>query len=380
MQMIMMVGILSYADFSLETDRMLIIIYTIAQIMFIIGTEFSRKIFCIKPHKIQIEPRELLTSIQKNRIWLMIIVSILACVYLFYKAGNNVFIMIIKSLLSGSTTNITDNRLYNNSVVGVGYIYQFRVIILPMLTAYLVTAGIGVQKKVAYAIFPLMLVFILGTGQRGGFVMFALIWITAMILISKNYNTKLPKKIIVISFLFLAIFALLTVFNGRTEKTGSISSAIAARILGDNQQCAVIGFRYIYTQPIQLGKDLLLSLSDILPGKNEYLQLSYIIFGIMYGTTRGTAPPCIWGSVYYNWGIFGIIVFPLIMGIAYHYIYYRLYRRPLTKLRIIIYSGMFITLGMWIADTPLVLFNQGFVTICCMAYVLHIDRTKKLKE
>jgi oligosaccharide repeat unit polymerase len=221
-----------------------------------------------------------------------------------------------------------------------------------------------------------MIVFALGTGQRGGFVMFVLMWVVSLLYLYFFYHEKKVKYILIILVVFATLlFALLTIFNGRVASDSNVFRAVLKRVFDDNQECAVIAFRYIDSQPVQWGRDWFLSLLDILPGKNDYLQLSYVVFGIMYGTTRGTAPPCIWGSTFYNWGLLGIVLFPFILGFAYHRLYCSFVSKPITKLRIFIFSAMFVVLGNWIADTPLVLFNQGFITLLLMRVLLVSDVT-----
>jgi oligosaccharide repeat unit polymerase len=219
-----------------------------------------------------------------------------------------------------------------------------------------------------------MLIFVLGTGQRGGFVMFVLMWSVALVYVYKFYREETVKKaLIVLVVAAVVLFGIMTIFNGRVANNSNVFKAVLKRIFDDNQECAVVAFRYIDSQPIQWGKDWFLSIKDILPGKNEYLQLSYVVFSIMYGSTRGTAPPCIWGSTYYNWGLLGIIIFPFILGFFYHRLYCKFLNKTVSKLRIFIFSAMFVVLGNWVADTPLVLFNQGFITLCLMKFLLVPD-------
>ena len=174
----------------------------------------------------------------------------------------------------------------------------------------------------------------------------------------------------VISIGALLVFMVLTIYNGRVSSGESVFKSVFSRIFNENQECAVVAFRYIDSKENQWGYDWFMSLKDILPGKNEYKQLSYVIFEVMYGTDRGTSPPCIWGSAYYNFGWFGIVLMPFVMGVLYHKLYYVFRKQRINKLRIFLYSAMFVILGLWFADNPLYIFNQGFITIFIMLVLL----------
>ena len=381
MQILMFSGILTYADFTYSADRKLVFIYLIALVMFIFGTEISSHLYIADYRRIRLSENDKLSHNQKKLIILLITISVMACMYLFLSSGYNVFFMILKSIGTGSQDNFTNSRIALNNVQGIGYIYQFRVIILPILCAFLTIYKEDKKiHKFGIAIFPLMIIFVLGTGQRGGFVMFVLIFLVALFYLYQIYREKkILKKIVIIGFGAIVLFATMTIFNGRVGSDGDLVQATLQRIFDDNQKCAVVAFRFICTQNIQWGKDWFLSFMDIFPGKNSYVQLSYVIFDVMYGSTRGTAPPCIWGSAYYNFGFIGIVIMPLIMGFLYHKLYYKFCLHPATKIRIFLYSAKFVVLGSWIADTPLVLFNQGFVTLCIMTLLLDINHGFKRK-
>lgn len=378
MQTLMFTGILTYSDFNISSDCKLVLIYLLALIMFIIGSKFSSMVNGknVSNAVVLSDEDSELSSMQKFYLILMLGVGIILCAYFFMHAGYNVFLQILVSIGSSSNNNFTNSRIAMNNISGVGYIYQFRVVIVPLITAFLLTCKNNKNlQKIGMICFPIMIMFVLGTGQRGGFVMFILMWAVALLYMYYFYREeKMKKTLITIVVLALFLFAIMTIFNGRVASDGNVIQAMLQRIFDDNQQCAVIAFRYIDSQPIQWGKDWYLSILDILPGKNSYLQLSYVIFGIMYGSTRGTAPPCIWGSCFYNWGWLGIILFPFIMGFCYHKLYCSFAEKPVTQLRIYVFSAMFVVLGNWIADTPLVLFNQGFITLCLMRLLLVPNR------
>ena len=374
-QIVMFIGITGYADYTMNADRQLVFIYMLALIFFIISSAFNFKRYNLKNRKVEVSENEELSQIQRIVIWIMVTVAVLACSYLFARSGGNVFIQSLKSFLGNSDYSIKVGRKNILDVAGVGYIYQFRTIILPILTVYLINAGGIKEKNIAYAIFPLMIIFILGTGQRGGFVMFVLIWATALLLVHRYYGESNLRKLIILGVGFILLFSITTILNGRVSNDGTVVGAMMARIMDDNQACAIRGFRYIIDQPVQWGVDWFSQIIDILPGKNEYQSLATKIFARMNGgSTAGTAPACLWGSAFYNWGWLGVTLFPWILGHFYSYVYMCFVKKPSNKLRIFLYSGEFVILGMWVSDGPMVLFNQGFITVVLMIWVISFSR------
>lgn len=374
-QLAMFTGIITYVNVDLEADRQLIYIYLITLVCFIISSIFHYSRYGISRKKVCTSREEDLTQTQSAIIWIMVIISVIACSYFFSVAGGNVFLNSIQSFFGSGEYSTKYGRKNILGISGVGYIYQLRVVILPILTTYLISTGTMRPKKIAWIIFPFMIILLLGTGQRGGFVMFMIIWVIALLYINRYYQENNLKKIICLGVLFFLVFAFITVLNGRVQNDGSVIGAMMNRILDDNQACAVYGFRYIVEQPTQWGKDWLAQMMDVLPGKNEYQALSVRIFAIMNGgSTAGTAPACIWGSAFYNWSWIGITVFPMLLAHFYAYMYNRFIQKKSNRLRLFLYAGIFVVLGMWIADGPMVLFNQGFVTIVLMGWLIKFSR------
>ena len=90
------------------------------------------------------------------------------------------------------------------------------------------------------------------------------------------------------------------------------------------------------------------------------------------GSTAGTAPPCIWTSAYYNFGVPGVVALSALLGFAAA----RLHRRYTTvacdELGTIIYAGKSFLLAYWLVDGPVTLLNNGFVALCLLELVMNM--------
>ena len=65
MQTLMFSGILAYVDFKYGADRKLIYIYIVALVMFILGTEFSARVYIANLRKSRVSLQNTLTKNQK---------------------------------------------------------------------------------------------------------------------------------------------------------------------------------------------------------------------------------------------------------------------------------------------------------------------------
>ena len=407
MQILMFVGIMLAPKAATEVGQKLIVIYLFALVCFLLGVGFRSKFATkadIKYKKLlaskEIEsPSVSMRSSEYNyvssdvmltsdkRPWqnfvikIIVAVSILACVYFFLAAGMNVFVESMKNFISGENQNLADDREGYFGVSGMGYIYQFRVVLLPILTAYLVLAT-KTKAWIKLSLSILMLIFLLGTGQRNAFVFFVAIVIIYWVSLPKS--DRHISKTIIGAFGAFAILAMvvLTIANGRVSSdsdnmiVGAIKSLID-RVLFVNQKTAHTAFNYINTQPTVWGYDWWMMMMDILPGKSGYLSVDRIVFYISYGNYSGTGPPCIWGSAWYNFSYLGVTLFPFILGFLYQSFYFWYKRQKTDSLKLLLYCSISFFLGIWFCGSPMNLFNNGVVTLFILYFLLYKIKIKR---
>ncbi len=375
-QFFMFFGITHFIDSNYKSDELLLWMYLLALVCFIIASNTAQLIYAPK-RTIPVERKPEFFQCRKIYIWIMMLVSIALCGMFFARGGGNVFLNGIWSLISGNEYSTKYSRMGLLSVSGVGYIYQLRVVIFPLLVLYYIIIKKRRASSVILAI--LMLSFLVGTGQRGGLFSFiAIVVITLYYLYGdkeeQETTQKKPRTIMIyIGVLGISglLFGLSTVLNGRVAEGGSVFSAILQRFIEDNQSSAVWGFRYINNEPIQYGKDWLMQLVDILPGQNNYMSLDTRIFAYMHGgSTAGTAPPCIWGSAYYNFGVLGVVLLSTILGFVMTRLHAKFSKKKNDECSVIIYSAEQFLLAYWVAAGPIVLFNNGFVSVLLLNMIM----------
>ncbi len=362
-----------------DYDVMIATIYLVGLIFFICGSYVGTYLFPINVKK-AIFTNEPIIGKQKTLLLLTIFFSVFLFLFFCYKTRFSTLSIMFNNLFSPSRYDITDARISSYSVPGTAIIYAFRISLLPVVTIAFIKKEnkLSLFSKIALTVF--MVFFTLITGQRAGFVYVVIMWALSylIILISRKgrKETKIAKKhIIFIGILFVVAFFFMSVINGRV--TDSLFGELVQRFLNDNQSSGYHAFHYIFEQGTCWGRNFYEEFVNLIVPGEKYRPLSSIIFSIIYVSDRGTAPPCLWGSVFYNFSWYGIIIFGFLYGLFCQYIGFRFYSKKINSLRLAIYSYMFIDLGMLLAGGPLQLFNNGFVPLAFFGMLLGIDKYVK---
>lgn len=377
LQLVMFYGIGQKVNYENSSDVKLVCLYLLALVCFICTSSLTN--YMHKPDKYLLKESSISNyNIRFPYIWLILGLSILVCGLYFVRGGGNVFIASIRAMLTGTDYSTKYGRMGLLHTSGTGYVYQLRIAIIPSLTLYYLF--IKKNHIYSYVLAVLAIIFMLGTGQRGGFVSFMCICILAVYFwqVAKEERVLEEKKrpafrtYVIIFIVAMSLFALTTIMNGRVSSGGSVFGAILKRIFNDNQSTAVHSFEYIDGEPCQYGRDWYLMLRKLLPGAPAYMSVATRVFAMWNGgSTRGTAPPCIWTSAYYNFGVIGVVIVALILGIATARLHRRYTKRNCDELAIILYAGKSFLLAYWIVDGPITLINNGFVALCLLEYVMN---------
>lgn len=303
-----------------------------------------------------------------------ILASILVSVSYFVSIGYVAFFNSLAALSDGSYGDISALRL--DSYAGSryffpGYVNQFKNALLPALTIATIISLYRFKSRwrlaVSGCLASVTLVLLLGTGQRGAFILaLALVAMSAHLVAPRRLkNVMLPLTFVGISLFFITTFASgrvapqLHQAQGIQEQFGILWDQLVFRVFGSNQASSIGGFRYIYGMTIPFGSEWVQGLIGVLPGQIGS-DLSNQIFAQLYGTSRGTAPLSLWGAAYHNLGFHGAIVFAAVLAIALTCTTIRINKKQDSNLiEIVGMAGVIITLATWIADGPTSVLNNG---------------------
>ena len=382
-QLVVFTGTLSLTEPGIVADEAYLVVMLIGLLTFVMGSVIVSLLMPISRSKVKqwwaseqkVENQELFNS----KLYGLLIVCILISSVYYYFVGRILFIEAFLSLISGQgqLDDVAGMRLdayAGDRYLAPGYVNQFKNVLLPLLLAFLGARYILLKRKsdlwTALFLSPFSLIFLVGTGQRAAF-----FWVFCIL--SIFFWGVLPRKSgrranILLMMGAVLLLSILTVILGRVSQDANPLSSLFERIFHDNQISGVVAFRYLYDLPTCWGSEWGERLVGLLPGYRGST-LDNDIFSIMYVSRRGTSPPTIWGSAWYNFGYIGVIVFGFSLGTIYQLIYRRLLSKPRTLFRQLIYAAFTIILGLWLAGGPDTLANTGLVTICMLKFLLTIS-------
>jgi len=327
-------------------------------------------------HRTPLSSAPLATTYTFNRLtWTMLVLSV-AVVGAYYAAvGSSALLVGIQSSFSGVGVDIAGARL--NAYAGSqyfapGYVNQFRNSLLPALVVVLSTARLSHRPRRLWRLLPLMLFAVLGmlgTGQRGALIVFTVTTLVYLYNVSGRRLTDTAYKVAAVSlgFVILSTFALgrssasVRLQDNPVGKVNVLAAELFDRVTYRQQLSSVAAFRYIYYLPIQNGGEWAEAARGILPG-HRGSDLANRIFSTMYGSTRGTSPPSIWGSIYHNFGWSGTVLWSAIIGMLLAILSSAASTpRRCNTLECMGMSGTFVVMGSWVAGSPVYLLNAGLL-------------------
>jgi len=390
-------GSLPLLDYSYEADECYFILMSLYVFFIIIGGLIGASLFPVSSSyhkKWELKPTIVEGGIVYSEfINILILISVIISILYYMAVGYNIFLLGMVNLVTGggAIEDAATMRLaaYNSHVGGKylfpGYVNQFKNTLLPLTIAFTWVSYKKQNKKIPLLlkIVSLMtIIFIFGTGQRGAFVIAALMIGFFLLYVSDSKERR--KLVLLGGFPVLLLFVLSSFFIGRNSAASSagfvenvtgLLESLSNRISSANQLGAVMGFRnIIYERPIQWGSEWKQSFIGLLPGVDGS-RLSSEIFNSMFGggaRIRGNAPPSSIGSIYHNFGIIGVIIIPTLISFILRYLYYRLLIKRKSLFRIMIYTSSFILIGAWIAGNPTYLFNVGLFALIFLHILLKI--------
>jgi oligosaccharide repeat unit polymerase len=377
-QVLMAVGTFPMLDESLDADVLYgkIVAYSVIAFMVVSFFASLRAPFTPRsdPAGTIVDFKPLVTT------WAFTALSILVVVFYFRSVGYSGLLEGLRNTFSGGDADVAGLRL--DSYAGAknffpGFVNQFKNALLPGLVVVILThrARSGQKKRFTSALLILIAGFgLLGTGQRGAFVQFLVV---ALIYVYLLNGRRFPKKVIRYGLVAFFVFLVATMGLGRSSDTlardagfgdrlVSATGDFRDRLLTEQQQSGVAGFRYIYNQPIQNGREWMLSLQGLGPGSRGS-DLSNRIFETLYGSPRGTSPPSVWGSVYHNFGNQGVALAPVLLAMLLAGFTRRgTSSRPRSPLELVGIAGTFTVFGFWAAGDPTFLLNAGLFVYLLM--------------
>lgn len=318
-------------------------------------------------------PSPVRTFVPRLTTWLVLTLCVAIIAAYYVNVGASALIEGVRNTVSGGDADIAGIRL--SAYAGEryfypGYVNQFKNALFPALILVVVVYWWRSGRRrifltlalSSYAVFGLV-----GAGQRGAFVQSAVMVAVFSYLLS---GYRFPRGSIRLGIIAVCVLVTVSMALGRGgsglgSDASMFSHAVAAlndfvdRIVRQQQSAGLAAFEYIYAQPTQWGREWGQALTGLLPGVGGS-DLGGRVFEQVYGSTRGTIPPSIWGSVYYNFGWLGVVLVPVLFAMTTSKVVnMSALSTPRNTLELTGIAGVATTLGFWASDSPIFIFNNG---------------------
>lgn len=368
-QLLMAVGSIPLLDEDVPADRLYAAIIVYTYCAFVCGS----LVFHFGRGSIRHDASSVIVSRDSAVLWLGFFVSAAIALAYFRAVGYSALFRGLANAAGGGSEDVAGLRLesYGGSrYLFPGYVNQFKNVFLPSFTLLILTAWWhrGSLRPFRAVVLVVLATFaLLGTGQRGAFVMFGVVVTVYIYFLDR---TAFARRGAVVLALMVPVIVMSTLALGRTTSNLGVEVGLGQRstraltefgnrIIGDNQLAAVEGFRYIHDLPVTNGGEWKKALGGVLPGSRG-TDLPNRISAQMYGNPRGTAPPSLWGSIYHNFGTTGVLVAPWLLAVLLGSITV-CGARPQARstIELIGIAGTFTVVGFWAAGDPTYLLNTG---------------------
>lgn len=313
--------------------------------------------------------------------WSILLVSAAITAVYFVAVGYNVFLLGVRGVFTGESLDYTTLRLESyapNRYLFPGYVNQFRNILLPSAALVLVWSAyrkhVRVRHLLAAVLGAVSVVSLMGTGQRGAFILFVVV---AIVFLRWASALRIGRPLLIGSLLGLPALFFATLLLGRSqaqldEGSSPFSSVVVIgkelleRFFIVNQQSGYDAVIFIRDRPTQWGMEWLQGIVGLTPWSSGS-PLAREVFESLYGTDRGTAPITLWGSVYYNFWWWGVVAAPALLAFVAAWLVKRTRRSAeLSAVEAVGMAGVAVVFGTWVAGAPDQLVNNGIVAFALL--------------
>lgn len=372
------VGVLLQIDFSHPSDETHVFATFVATTSFATPAVLSAKFFRLGDKLARFRNAPVIedTVGAKIMVWLLFIVSIALSTLYFVQVGTNMVVMAITSGIQDDYSTIRLAMYSGEVYTGAGYFNQFKNFILP-LTSALISMYIWKRSRtVAYLVAPVIAIIcvlaVAGAGQRTYLVYSFCATVFGFILYNQGQRKVLSFKLIISSVILFAGFSMMTALY--KETSGSFLEPIRLsfeRIFYTQQRGGLVAFQFLYDRPIVWFEEWGQSILGLLPGHRGSI-LANEIHNFMYSSFRGTAPPTLIGSAYYNGGMALVAGTFFFLGVLYSALYGIFLSGSRSAARCFGYGAMFFYLTTFFVGTIKYPFDNGIAAFLVFLILIRV--------
>jgi hypothetical protein len=327
-------------------------------------------------------PRQPITVVDRDApiaggTLILLVVSVAIAISYFVMIGPGALVQGLRAGLGQIELETSISQVRLNAYAGdtyraPGFFNQFRYYLAPalLLIASDRLLRARVSMAIPFAVGSLLLgaYFLLGTGQRGGFVAFVL---TAITYFSLMGGKGLHGRIWGLLVAALVFFGLASTAIGRTEAASnplaSTLGEVFQRFFSDNQASGLLGYIYVQLVPQPLLAEWYVEFLGLLPGRapGNYRPLAGAV--AEFNRNSGTMPLSNTGSAVVALGLVGALVFFFVWGVVLAKVSRAGLGSPeRNRIELMGIAGTFTACGVWIAGGPTSVILYGLITYSAM--------------
>lgn len=382
-QWLMVVGSLYLADLDRASDQFYILLFFIAQIVYIVSAIFFWKQRCFnfsKYYKL-FWSKGIEFDHSYSRYYLKFIVglSIIITVLYYNAVGYNMFLDALLGKVLEDYSSLRLAMYSGENYYAAGYVNQFKNVLLPVGLSVL--AGWAWLRNEKFKLYMIVMIggsfaviALLGTGQRA-----FLAYSFAALVFGLSAITKIKLRTLILPFLVIFIlFSYMTsMYMAHTIDAADVYKQSVVKSLNrfflTEQEGSLGAFRYLYTLDTVFFEEWKDQLVGIIPGhKGKGSTLQHDLYYLVHGTDRGTEGYATVAGCYYNGGLPTVIIFYALMAFFHCAAYYRFLKGRKTIFRVFVYAALFFYLSIFVSGGPETMINRGMITLMILLFIRKI--------
>lgn len=308
-------------------------------------------------------------SVQQDTFHMKVLVSSLfaLCIgltLLYYAiTGAN---MIVMALTTGIEEDYSTIRLamYAGDVyTAAGYFNQFKNFLLPLTSALIAHYMFQRSKKLGFIVSVVLVIVcgiaVAGTGQRTYLVYASVATLFGFLLLNLGRPSLIGWRTVLFSILLFVAFSTMTMLYKGTD-SGILEPLLLAleRVFIVQQRDGLVAFQFMYDRPIGWLDEWRASFIGLVPG-HRGSSLANEIHDFIFDSSRGTAPPTLVGSAYYNGGPILVALTFSFLGLLYSRLYEVFLSGSKTPARCLGYGALFFYFTTFFVGNPKYLLDNG---------------------
>lgn len=281
----------------------------------------------------------------------------------FAITGQNMIVMALTTGIEDDYSTIRLAMYAGDVYTAAGYFNQFKNFLLPLTSALIAHYMIQKNKNLGFIVSVVVVIVcglaVAGAGQRTYLVYSSLATLFGFLLLNLGRPSLIGWRTVLFSILLFVAFSMMTMLY-KVTASGILEPMRLAleRIFLVQQRDGLVAFQFMYDRPIVWLEEWIASFLSLVPG-HRGSGLANEIHDFIFDSSRGTSPPTLVGSAYYNGGPILVALTFSFLGLLYSGLYEAFLSGSKTPARCLGYGALFFYLVTFFVGNPKYLLDNG---------------------